>query len=48
MTRKADKGYHGFGLKSIRATAEKYGGILTIQAEDGIFLLRVTIPRDHS
>ena len=48
VTRKADKGYHGFGLKSIRATAEKYGGILTIQAEDGIFLLRVTIPRDHS
>ena len=48
VTHKADKGYHGFGLKSIRSTAEKYGGFLTIQAEDGIFLLRVTIPRSES
>ena len=48
VTRKADRGYHGFGLKSIRSTAEKYGGFLTIQAEDGIFLLRVTIPREAS
>ena len=48
VTRKGDRGYHGFGLKSIRATAEKYGGFLTIQAEEGIFLLRVTIPRDNS
>ena len=48
VTRKGDKGCHGFGLKSIRATAAKYGGFLTIQAEDGIFLLRVTIPRNES
>lgn len=46
VTRKTDKGYHGFGLKSIRATAAQYGGFLTIQAEGDIFLLRVTIPRE--
>lgn len=39
-----EQGYHGFGLKSIRYTAEKYHGVLTVQTEDQIFLLRVTIP----
>lgn len=43
-SKEEDAGYHGFGLKSIRCTAEKYGGFLTIQNEDGIFLFRVTIP----
>jgi len=45
VTTKERDGNHGFGLKSIRYTAEKYGGFLTLQAEDDIFLLRVTIPR---
>src|SRR5262249_25427137 len=31
LTRKADKERHGFGLKSIAATAEKYGGTITIK-----------------
>lgn len=44
-TKTREPGYHGFGLKSIRYTAEKYGGFLTIQSEDNVFLLRVTIPR---
>lgn len=44
-TKQEETGYHGFGLKSIRHTAEKYGGFLTIQNEDDIFLLRVTIPK---
>ncbi|MCD8086496.1 MAG: GHKL domain-containing protein [Clostridiales bacterium] len=44
-TKAQEPGYHGFGLKSIRYTAEKYGGFLTIQSEDNVFLLRVTIPR---
>lgn len=43
-SKESDVGFHGFGLKSIRYTAEKYGGFLTIQNEDGIFLFRVTIP----
>ncbi len=44
-TKTQEPGYHGFGLKSIRYTAEKYGGFLTVQGEDNVFLLRVTIPR---
>ena len=45
ISRKARDGYHGFGLKSVRHTAERYGGFLTLQTEGDIFLLRVTIPR---
>ena len=44
-TTKEDKGLHGYGLKSIRATAEKYGGSVTLRAEDGWFTLGVLIPR---
>lgn len=43
-TTKADKSFHGYGLKSIRATAEKYGGSVTVQAEEGWFTLGVIIP----
>lgn len=43
-TSKSDTDSHGFGLKSIQSIAEKYGGFLTVQAEDHIFLLRVTLP----
>lgn len=43
-SKEEDVGYHGFGLKSIRYTAEKYGGFLTVQNDDEIFLFRVTIP----
>lgn len=44
VTQKEDRRYHGFGLKSIRHTVEKYGGFVTINTRDSIFLLRVTIP----
>lgn len=43
-TSKEDNGYHGFGLKSIRAVAEKYGGLLNLNTEDSLFTLRITIP----
>ena len=43
-TSKPNTDYHGFGLKSIQNIAEKYGGFLTVQAENQIFLLRVTLP----
>lgn len=43
-TTKKDKNLHGYGLKSIQATAEKYGGSLTVCAENGWFELRVLIP----
>ena len=44
-TTKEDKGLHGYGLKSIRATAEKYGGSVTLRAANGWFTLGVLIPR---
>lgn len=41
---KQDKRYHGFGLKSIRSIAAKYGGSMTIASKDGWFELRILFP----
>lgn len=46
-TTKKNKEYHGYGLKSIRTTAEKYGGSMTVRTEDDWFYLRVLIPRNR-
>lgn len=46
VTTKGDSAYHGYGLKSIRATARKYGGTVTARAENGWFVLKVLIPRE--
>ena len=35
---------HGFGMKSIRYTAEKYNGTISVRAEDDIFTLQILIP----
>ncbi|MGF0034593.1 ATP-binding protein [Bariatricus sp. SGI.154] len=43
-TTKKDAFCHGYGLKSIRQVAEKYGGSMTIQAKDHWFTLKVLIP----
>ena len=42
-TKAQEPGFQGFGLKSIRYTAEKYHGFLRVEAEDGLFLLRVIL-----
>ncbi len=44
VTRRHDRSRHGYGLKSIRYTAEKYGGSMTVNAEDGWFVLRILVP----
>ena len=44
LTTKADKSSHGFGIRSIGYTVRKYGGHLTISAEDHLFLLSISIP----
>ncbi|MBQ8648049.1 MAG: GHKL domain-containing protein [Oscillospiraceae bacterium] len=44
MSTKPRDGYHGFGLKSVRHTVEKYGGHVNLRAEGGRFSLRVLIP----
>ena len=43
-TSKEDKQMHGFGIKSIRRTVEKYEGSLTLEQEDEWFILRALIP----
>ncbi len=43
-TTKTDERSHGFGIKSIQSIAERYGGIMNISTEDGIFLLSILIP----
>lgn len=43
-TTKQNAGYHGYGLKSIQQAARKYGGSMTLHAEDNWFILQVLIP----
>ena len=43
-TTKEDENNHGYGLKSIQRITERYGGIMNISSEDGIFLLSILIP----
>ena len=45
VTTKADKGNHGFGLKSIRYTVEKYHGTLNFDLKDNWFELKILIPQ---
>ena len=43
-TKTDEPGYHGYGVKSIRHIAEKYGGSLNIDTEGNIFRLLVILP----
>ena len=43
-TTRRDDRYHGFGMKSIRRIAEKYGGSMTVDVKEGWFELRILIP----
>lgn len=44
-TTKSDKSNHGFGLKSIRYSAEKYGGTMSVDIKKNWFELRILLPR---
>lgn len=44
LTTKGSDLFHGFGVKSIRAITEKYGGSMLTQLTNGWFELRVLIP----
>ena len=46
-TSKQDKENHGYGLKSIRMTVEKYQGSMSVQAKDNWFELRILIPEKN-
>lgn len=43
-TTKSNARYHGYGLKSIKASAEKYNGSMTIQRKENWFTLQILIP----
>ena len=45
-TTKTDASNHGYGLKSIEAIAEKYSGTLSVKAENGEFILSVSLCND--
>lgn len=44
VSTKGDGAYHGYGVKSIRYAAEKYGGTMTIHNRDRWFELNIVIP----
>lgn len=44
VTTKGDARFHGYGLKSIRYTARKYGGEVDVSAQDNWFNLKILIP----
>lgn len=44
LTTKRDKDYHGFGIKSVKTIAEKYGGMLSLSAEENVFNLNIILP----
>ena len=44
VTGKGDKTRHGYGLKSIRYVAEKYGGSMSIRTEGSWFIICVMLP----
>lgn len=44
VTTKQNKKEHGYGIKSIWYTVEKYNGTITVKAENQIFTLQMLIP----
>lgn len=44
LTTKQDHAVHGFGMKSMRQIAEKYGGSLSVRVEDHVFVLCILLP----
>lgn len=48
VTTKKDKQYHGYGMKSVKMTCEKYGGTLSVGTDDGIFTLKILFVMSES
>ncbi len=43
-SKKTDEGYHGYGLRGIRYTAEQYGGTMSVKVSEESFTLQVVLP----
>ena len=44
ITTKKDREFHGFGLKSIEYTVQKYRGSMQMEVKNGLFCLHILIP----
>lgn len=44
MTTKKNADYHGYGLKSIRYSVEKYNGYMNVTVRDTWFRLELILP----
>ena len=44
VTTKGNTDFHGFGMKSILYSAEKYGGTMTAEVKKNWFELRLLVP----
>lgn len=44
ISKKEDKAYHGFGTKSMKYIAKKYGGTYSFSHKDGIFRVSILLP----
>lgn len=47
-TTKSDESSHGFGMRSVKSIAEKYGGSISIDTDGQIFLLSILLPISES
>ena len=45
VTTKGDKRYHGWGIKSIRYTADRYDGAVYINTDNNWFDIKIAIPK---
>ena len=48
ITTKRDKEFHGYGLKSIRYTVNKYDGAVSIDTKENWFDLKILIPASEN
>ena len=44
LTTKDDPRYHGFGVRSMRMIVDRYDGVLSVRADDGVFAVNVLLP----
>ena len=44
VTTKADKNYHGYGIKSMKYITDKYGGDIFVEVSGDVFKLNILLP----
>lgn len=47
VTSKGSRDFHGFGIRSMRNVAEKYGGVCSVSVADNKFVLNVLLPANQ-